>query len=497
MPAKTNTAPTALGGTKPSPDEPALNRAMKDPAMAAIPRLSPQPAAAVMPGLDPGIDALRSRHSRGRACEDIEDWLDQRRASFETAAEPVLGPAEGRTRGRLPQDEEFFLMPSMTSLILRSAQRARLEGRTTALPAEPPEDFSAMPHTPRHSRAGRIPRARPAWGNPQPAPLLSPGAGSGLNRGPAQAPEILSAMTPPVSAFPAIPGTAHQGRPSADGTHFAAAPAPKETPMTLPRAIPPREILFLDPVVSDIATLLGHLRPEIEAILLDPVRPAAHQMATALAGERDLAAIHIIAHGAPGHVNFTAGDWSAETVADDAADLAVIGQALAASGDLRLWSCRTAAGPAGAAFVAGLARASGADTAAASGRVGAAALGGGWELGAAAQPPLTSAGVGAYAGVLPAIEITVSGRIPDASTSGAGTGSTTYFVVDKDKNAIVGNITLPNTPFPHSAFRIVVRVPSGSKSFDVGVFDDTGGFVSAGFTVEVPEPPSGAVGPRG
>src|SRR6266436_2820957 len=45
-------------------------------------------------------------------------------------AEPVLGPAGGRTRGRPPQDEENFLMPSTTYLMLRSAQRARLEART-------------------------------------------------------------------------------------------------------------------------------------------------------------------------------------------------------------------------------------------------------------------------------------------------------------------------------------------------------------------------------
>ena len=65
-----------------------------------------------------------------------------------------------------------------------------------------------------------------------------------------------------------------------------------------------REILFVDPGVSDIETLLGHLRPEVEAILLDPVRPAARQMAAALAEERDLAAIQ---HGAPGRVSFAAG----------------------------------------------------------------------------------------------------------------------------------------------------------------------------------------------
>jgi hypothetical protein len=324
MPAKTNTAPTALGGTNNSPAEPASNRAGQDLAMPRTPR-----------------------HSRER---------------------------------------------------------------------------SAVPHTPRHSRASRSPRARPAWGNPEPAPLLSPRAGSGLNRGPSaqafprhsrergnpepQAPEILSATTPPVSAFPAIPGTAHQGRPSGDGTHCAAAPAFKATRATTrTREIPAREILFIDPGVSDIETFLGHLRPEVEAILLDPVRPAARQMAAALAGERDLAAIHIIAHGAPGRVDFAAGQWSAETLADDAEDLTAIGQALAASGDLRLWSCRTAAGPAGAAFVAGLTQASGADTAAATGLVGAAALGGVWQLTvhcgcASARPPLTAAGVSAYAGVL-------------------------------------------------------------------------------------------------
>ena len=160
--------------------------------------------------------------------------------------------------------------------------------------------------------------------------------------------------------------------------------------------IPPREIAFLDPGVADLTTLLGHLRPAVEAILLDPARPAAHQIAAALAEERDLAAIHIIAHGAPGRVNFTAGDWSAATLEEETEDLATIGQALGAGRNVNLWSCRTAAGPAGAAFIAGLARASGADLAAATGLVGATALGGGWELTTTTQPPLTAAGMTGY-----------------------------------------------------------------------------------------------------
>ena len=42
-----------------------------------------------------------------RGGQEIKDRLDQYRASFETAAEPVLGPRAARTRGRPPHDEEF------------------------------------------------------------------------------------------------------------------------------------------------------------------------------------------------------------------------------------------------------------------------------------------------------------------------------------------------------------------------------------------------------
>jgi hypothetical protein len=146
-----------------------------------------------------------------------------------------------------------------------------------------------------------------------------------------------------------------------------AAPCPEQPTPTVSYSAAaetlPREILFLDPGVSDIETLLSHLRPEIEAILLDPVRPAARQMAAALAERHALDAVHVIAHGAPGRISFAAGDWSAATLAEVAEDLAAISRALGAGRNINLWSCHTAAGPAGAAFIAGLARASGADIA--------------------------------------------------------------------------------------------------------------------------------------
>ena len=145
--------------------------------------------------------------------------------------------------------------------------------------------------------------------------------------------------------------------------------------------------------------------PGVEARVLDPATPAAQQIAAALADRRDLAAVHVIAHGAPGEVNFASGDWSVATLEDDAEDLAAIGRALAEDGELRLWSCDTAAGAAGTAFIEALAQATGADVAASTGRIGAAALGGTWDLAAfahraPARPPLTAAAMAAYAGVL-------------------------------------------------------------------------------------------------
>ena len=163
------------------------------------------------------------------------------------------------------------------------------------------------------------------------------------------------------------------------------------------------ELLFINSNVDDIDTILGNLRTGVEAMLLDPAHPAAQQIAAVLEGRRGLDAVHVIAHGAPGRINFAAGTWSAETLAEDAKDLAAIGRALTADGGLRLWSCHTASGLAGADFVKHLAQARGADVAAATARVGDATVGGRWELEArstlaATEPPLTAIGIDGYAG---------------------------------------------------------------------------------------------------
>src|SRR5258708_3048106 len=70
-------------------------------------------------GPPPPPAGLKPLRRRGRFAE-ADERPDLRGASFETAA------------SRPPQDEELFLMPSTTYLMLRSAPRARLEARENA-----------------------------------------------------------------------------------------------------------------------------------------------------------------------------------------------------------------------------------------------------------------------------------------------------------------------------------------------------------------------------
>src|SRR5262249_16673520 len=119
----------------------------------------------------------------------------------------------------------------------------------------------------------------------------------------------------------------------------------------------------------------------------------------------ELDAVHVVVHGRPGELSFSAGALSLVNMDQYAADLAAIGDALGPDGGLLLWSCRAGESASGRALVEALSRASGAPVAATEGLAGAAAKGGNWKLQAQSsfavvRPPLTPTGIAAYAGVL-------------------------------------------------------------------------------------------------
>ncbi|MGH6734564.1 MAG: DUF4347 domain-containing protein [Methyloceanibacter sp.] len=165
------------------------------------------------------------------------------------------------------------------------------------------------------------------------------------------------------------------------------------------------EIVFVDSNIASLNTLLSGVRPDLQKVVLSPGRSALGEIADALRGRTGLEAIHIVAHGAPGEVQFASGTLTRHGLGDHAAELATIGQALAAGGRLLLWSCETGQGERGREFVAALEELVGADILAAAGLVGSPWRGGSWELpqaqaGAAAHPPLTAAALSAYPGIM-------------------------------------------------------------------------------------------------
>ncbi|QKC85264.1 DUF4347 domain-containing protein [Mesorhizobium sp. NZP2077] len=234
------------------------------------------------------------------------------------------------------------------------------------------------------------------------------------------------------------------------------------------------EVLFIDPAVSDIETIVAELRPGVDAVLLEHGRPAAQQMAEALACRSGLAAVHVIAHGAPGQVSFSDGPWSVATLAHDSGDLAAIGRALSADGELRLWCCDTAQGHAGEAFLEQLSDATGVDVCGATRRVGAAELGGAWDLsvrasGPTPEPPLTPTGVKAYAGALALVltaetNVSLTGTLDVANTI----ANQIYYIVTKDSS---GNLTIIGETESWNvingpSFNVSVTLPSGTYNLN-------------------------------
>ena len=186
----------------------------------------------------------------------------------------------------------------------------------------------------------------------------------------------------------------------------------------------PKEIVFVDGNVDNLATLLAGLRPELDRILLSHDEPALCQIARLVRQWGGLEAIHVIAHGRAGEVSFGAGALSLESLAGHAADLRTIGQALGNDGKLLLWSCQTAAGARGSAFVEALESATGAEVRAATGTIGSQPLGGGWQLNVSSgketvAAPLTARGMAGYAGVLaPPQKASLTAITTDSGTVG-------------------------------------------------------------------------------
>ncbi|MDB5772902.1 MAG: tandem-95 repeat protein, partial [Burkholderia sp.] len=144
-----------------------------------------------------------------------------------------------------------------------------------------------------------------------------------------------------------------------------------------------RELLIVGAGIEDSKTLLDGLESddrEIEVLVLDPSRDSIDQISAALAGRHDLAAIHILSHGASGQLQLGATTLDSAQLTARADEISRWGQALQADGDILLYGCDVAADASGAAFVHQLSALTGADVAASDDLTGDNLLQGDWTL---------------------------------------------------------------------------------------------------------------------
>jgi Ca2+-binding RTX toxin-like protein len=168
-----------------------------------------------------------------------------------------------------------------------------------------------------------------------------------------------------------------------------------------------RDVLyFIDESVPDSETIVRELPASAEVRIIGFSDDGVAQILAALAGKRDISAIHLVSHGRPGVIMLGAGVIDTTTLTNRAEDFVAIGRALASDADLLLYGCNVAEGEGGKAFLATLSDLTGANVAASETPTGAAHLGGDWNfdvrLGSVKTPLLN---IPSYAGVLAAPSI--------------------------------------------------------------------------------------------
>ncbi len=147
-----------------------------------------------------------------------------------------------------------------------------------------------------------------------------------------------------------------------------------------------REVVFVDAGVEDYQSLVDDLAAQttegrlFDVVILDAGADGITQISTYLAQQQNVAAVHIVSHGASGEVTLGNTTLNLTTLDRYADQLEGWQQALTNDADLLFYGCDLAAGPNGQAFIDSLALLTGADVAASSDLTGAASLGGNWVL---------------------------------------------------------------------------------------------------------------------
>ncbi|MES2207800.1 MAG: DUF4347 domain-containing protein, partial [Pseudomonadota bacterium] len=140
------------------------------------------------------------------------------------------------------------------------------------------------------------------------------------------------------------------------------------------------DIVFVDGRLPDYQQIVAAAESGIEVVVLDPNHDGVKQMADALKGRTDIASISIVSHGDSGVLLLGDAVLHQGDINRYSMELKTIGNALAATGDIKLYGCDVGAGSKGQAFIQALADVTGADIAASTNITGSVSYGGDWDL---------------------------------------------------------------------------------------------------------------------
>ena len=140
------------------------------------------------------------------------------------------------------------------------------------------------------------------------------------------------------------------------------------------------ELVVIDGSVADKATLYRGLKPGVVAVEIDPSRPGLPQLADALRGHRNLAAIHVVSHASAGVLLLGSSRITPDNAHEELAALSALREAVRPGADLLFYGCDLAASSEGSALLDIVRQDTGLDVAASSNLTGSPALGGDWDL---------------------------------------------------------------------------------------------------------------------
>ncbi|MCT7956022.1 DUF4347 domain-containing protein [Laspinema palackyanum] len=230
----------------------------------------------------------------------------------------------------------------------------------------------------------------------------------------------------------------------------------------------PRQLVIIDPRVTDYQRLLSVIPPGTEIHILDPDLEGIAQISAILSNSHGIEALHIISHGAEGTLHLGNSTLDSSNLDSYGAQLQQWQQALSPNADLLLYGCDIAATEIGKTFIAQLAHLTGVDVAASEDITG---KGGDWELetqfGNIETTPMSVANY----------DYTLASPVANADTKSLTVGATktSIKVLSNDTDADGDKLTIQSVTIPTEGGTVAIE----SDIYAGGEFTDAGGDLNA------------------